>query len=141
MALIGPVPDNKSARTSHKSPLRHHHPIIFSSYWRISTIRHEEDKKYRRILETRVVEVGSLSAWAKRAIKISSIAYLLFSRKRVVFARNGKFANFTPYNMQYMPCKSALLVQETLFLPQKALFWSTKFQRVRILQQINIATK
>ena len=54
----------------------------------------------------RVAEVGSLSARAKIAEKISS------SRKYVVFARNFKFTNLSQYNMQYIPCNSALLAQE-----------------------------
>ena len=40
----------------------------------------------------------------------------------VVFARNRKFAKLTQQNMQYIPCNSALLAQEALFLPRKALF-------------------
>ena len=39
-----------------------------------------------------------------------------FRDKCVVFARNCKFANLTQYDMQYMPCNSAFLAQETLFL-------------------------
>ena len=39
-----------------------------------------------------------------------------FSVKCVVFARNRKFAKLTQWNMQYIPCNSALLALETLFL-------------------------
>ena len=45
-----------------------------------------------------------------------------FCVKCVVFARNRKFANLTQWNMQHIPCNSALLAQEALFLPKKALF-------------------
>ena len=41
-----------------------------------------------------------------------------FRNKRIVFACNCKFANLTQYNMQYIPCNSALLAQKTLFLAQ-----------------------
>ena len=44
-----------------------------------------------------------------------------FCDKYVVFARNCKFANLIQYNMQYVPCYSELLAQETLFLTQKSL--------------------
>ena len=42
----------------------------------------------------------------------TSIYY--FRDKRVVFARNRKFANLIQYKMQYLPCNRALLAQETL---------------------------
>ena len=42
--------------------------------------------------------------------------------KCVVFSRNRKFAKLTQWNMQYIPCNSAILAQETLFLTQKTLF-------------------
>ena len=45
-----------------------------------------------------------------------------FCDKCVVFARNCKFASLTQYNMQYIPCNSAFLAQETQFLTQKALY-------------------
>ena len=45
-----------------------------------------------------------------------------FRVKCVVFARNRKFAKLTQLNMQYIPCNSALLAQETLFLTQKGTF-------------------
>ena len=38
-----------------------------------------------------------------------------FRDKCVVFARNCKFASLTQYNMQDIPCNSALLAQETMF--------------------------
>ena len=43
-----------------------------------------------------------------------------FRIKFVVFARNRKFAKLTQRNMQYKPCHSALLAQETRFLTQKS---------------------
>ena len=45
-----------------------------------------------------------------------------FRDKYVVFARNRKFANLTQYDMQYLPCNSAFLAQERLFLTKKAPF-------------------
>ena len=39
-----------------------------------------------------------------------------FRDKGIVFACNCKYANFTQYNMQYVPGNSALFAQETLFL-------------------------
>ena len=41
----------------------------------------------------------------------------------VVFASNFKFANLIQYDMQYIPCNNALLVQETLHCccPKEAL--------------------
>ena len=47
-----------------------------------------------------------------------------FCNKCVVFARNRKFAKLTRWNMQYIPCNSALLAQETLFLTQKGTFFA-----------------
>ena len=38
-----------------------------------------------------------------------------FCDKFVIFARNRKFANLTQIDMQYIPCNSAQLAQETLF--------------------------
>ena len=49
-----------------------------------------------------------------------------FRHKCVVFARNRKFANLTQWNMQYIPCDSALLVQETLFFTQKDTFFAQR---------------
>ena len=69
-----------------------------------------------------MAEVGSLPANAKMATKFSSGAYLLFCDKFIIIARNCKFANLIHYNLQYIPCNSALLAQETLFLTQKGTF-------------------
>ena len=44
-----------------------------------------------------------------------------FCDKFVIIARNRK-ATLTQQNMQYIPCNSALLAQETLFLTQKGTF-------------------
>ena len=49
-----------------------------------------------------------------------------FRVKCVVFARNRKFAKSTQWNMQYIPCNSALLAQETLFLTQKGTFFAQR---------------
>ena len=49
------------------------------------------------------------------------------------------FANLTQYNMQYIPCNSALLAQETLFLNQKGTFFTLDFQKVRKMRQILIS--
>ena len=43
-----------------------------------------------------------------------------FLDKCVVFACNFKFANLIQYDMQYIPCNNALLVQETLLLSQRS---------------------
>ena len=47
-----------------------------------------------------------------------------FCDKCVIFACNRKFANLTHWNMQYIPCNSALLAQETLILTQKGTFFA-----------------
>ena len=71
----------------------------------------------------RGAEVGSLSARAKMATKLLSGAYLLFLRQMRRFCAYCKFANLIQYNMQYIPCNSALLAQETLLLTQKGTFF------------------
>ena len=43
-----------------------------------------------------------------------------FRDKCVVFACTFKFANLIQYDMQYIPCNNALLVQETLLLSQRS---------------------
>ena len=66
-----------------------------------------------------------------------------FRDKCVVFARNCKFANIIQYNMQYIPCNSALLAQETtvfnptqnFFCPKsskKCVNWNKSFYRDKI---------
>ena len=52
-----------------------------------------------------------------------------FCDKCVVFAQNYKFANLIQYNMQYIPCNSALLAKETLFLTQKGTFLAKDLQK------------
>ena len=42
-----------------------------------------------------------------------------FRDKYAVFERNNNFANLIQYKMQYIPCISAHLAQETLFMTQK----------------------
>ena len=59
-----------------------------------------------------------------------------FRDKCVVFARKSKFENVTQYNMQYIPCNSALLAQET---PKTALFLPKYFQKVLNSRQILIS--
>ena len=59
---------------------------------------------YITLRRLRVAEVGSLSA-------------------RAQMARNCKFANLIQYNMQYIPCNSALLAQKNIVVvPKKAPF-------------------
>ena len=43
--------------------------------------------------------------------------------------------------MQYLPCNSALVAQETLFLTQKGTFLPKDLQKVRKWQQILIGDK
>ena len=43
--------------------------------------------------------------------------------------------------MQYIPCNSALLAKETLFLTQKGTFLTKDLQKVRKLRQILIRDK
>ena len=43
------------------------------------------------------------------------------------------FANLTQHNMQYIPCKSALLARETLFLTQKGTFFCPKISKKILL--------
>ena len=65
-----------------------------------------------------------------------------FRDKCDVFARNCKFGNLTQHKMQYLPCNSALLVQETLFLRRKKnTFICPKIskKKVRKSQQISIS--
>ena len=52
-----------------------------------------------------------------------------FRDKCVVFARNRKFAKSTQWNMQYIPCNSALLAQEALFLTQKDTFFAQRYPK------------
>ena len=59
-----------------------------------------------------------------------------FCVKCVVFAHNRKFAKSTHRNMHYIPCNSALLAQETLFLTQKGTFLPKDLQKVRKSRQI-----
>ena len=61
-----------------------------------------------------------------------------FSHKCVIFVRNCKFANQIQYIMQYVPCDSALLAQETLFLTQKGTFLPKDLQKVCKSRQILI---
>ena len=59
----------------------------------------------------------------------------LFSRgKCVVFARNCKFASLTQYDMQYIPCNSALLSQEILFC------YSWQIERLKSWLSCNVYT-
>ena len=53
----------------------------------------------------------------------------------------SKFENLIQYNMQNMPCNSALLAQEKLFLTQKGTFLPKDLQKVRKSRQILIRDK
>ena len=67
----------------------------------------------------RVAELAAFQRGQKWLQKLSSISRACYFRdKCFVFARNCKFANLTQYNynMQCVPCNTALLAQETLFL-------------------------
>ena len=55
--------------------------------------------------------------------------------KCVAFARNFKLAILIQYSMQYIPCISALLAQETVFLTQKSTFFAQRFPKVRKSRQ------
>ena len=50
-----------------------------------------------------------------------------FRDKCVVFVPNCKFANLNQYNMQYIPCNSALLAKEALFLTKTGTFFVQRF--------------
>ena len=66
-----------------------------------------------------------------------------FRDKCVVFARNCKFSNLTQWDMQFIPCNSALLAQETLFLTQKGAFFAEKSGRptIYIMSILYMSTK
>ena len=51
------------------------------------------------------------------------------SNAKIAIARNCKFANLIQYNMQYMPCNSALLAEKTLFLTQIGTFFPQKISK------------
>ena len=71
---------------------------------------------------TRVAELGGKNGHENfRQARIYN-----FCVKCVVFARNHKFAKLTQWNMQYIPCNSALLAQETLFLTQKGTIFAQR---------------
>ena len=83
--------------------------------------------KKNRIFWNRVAELGSLSSGAKMAMKISvKRLFTIFASNASFFVRNRKFAKLTLCNMQYIPCNSALLAQETLFLTQKGTFFAQR---------------
>ena len=64
----------------------------------------------------RVAEVGSLSARATMAMQI--FVWRVFA---IFVVRRLQIANLIQYNMQYLPCYSEVLAQETLPLTQKTL--------------------
>ena len=73
----------------------------------------------------RVAELGSPSSGANNGNENFRQARIYnFRVKCVIFARNRKFAKLTQWNMQYTPCNSALLAQETLFFTQKDIFFA-----------------
>ena len=91
------------------------------------------EKQYIRMImaltwhPSRVAELGSLSSGAKNGNENFCQARIYnFRVKCVVFARNRIFAKLTQWNMQYIPCNSALLAQETLFLTQKGTFFAQR---------------
>ena len=55
--------------------------------------------------------------------------------KCVTFARNCKLSILIQCNMQYIPCISALLAQETVFLTPKSTFFAQRFPKVRKSRQ------
>ena len=70
----------------------------------------------------------------------SRICY--FRDKCVVFARYHKFANLTPYNVQHIPCDSALHAQEALFLTPNKHFFRTRISKNFVNhKKLNITTK
>ena len=78
---------------------------------------------------------------SKNGHKIFRLARIRYLRdKCIAFASNCKVANLIQYNMQYMPCNSDLLAQETRFLTPKSCFFSSKKVR-KSWQSNNIATK
>ena len=67
-------------------------------------------------------------------------ARICYFRNKFIFLRI--IANTIQYFMQYKPCNSALLAQEALFLPKKALFMPKDLQKkVRKSRQILIRDK
>ena len=72
---------------------------------------------------------------ATKGLRQAHICY--FRDKCVVFARNCKCENLIQCDVQYTPCNSALLAQETLF--QKSTFLPKVLQKVCQLQQILIS--
>ena len=76
----------------------------------------------------RVAEVGSLSARATMAMQI--FVWRVFA----IFATNASFLRIIAnlqihYEMQFLPCNSALLAQDTLFLTQKGTFFCQKISK------------
>ena len=71
---------------------------------------------------------------AKMAMKIVVKRVFTISATNALFLR--AIANLTQSNMQYMPCNSALLAQETLFLTQKGTFLPKDLQKVRKSRQV-----
>ena len=86
--------------------------------------------------KTRATEVGSLSARAKMSTQI--FVRHIFA----IFATNASFLraieNLIQYNVQYIPCKNALLAQKHWCCPKKALFCPQVSQKVRKSQRILI---
>ena len=76
---------------------------IYTKKLPIDPIDHHTNNHFFSFIvpETRMAEVGSLSARAKMAKKLLSSAYLLSSRQMRRFVRDCKFANLIQWNMQY----------------------------------------
>ena len=66
----------------------------------------------------------------RRGQKFRQAHICYFRDKCVVFACNCKFANLNQYVVQYLPCYTVLLPQETLLLSQKSTFLPQVFQKV-----------
>ena len=107
---------------------------IFHSFMALISIFHCKNTLKRasesRVFRPRVAELGSLSSESKKNHENFCQMHIYnFHDKCVVFARNHKFANLTQYNMQCIPCKSALRAQGTLFLAKKGSFFAQRYRQ------------
>ena len=68
---------------------------------------------------------------------------IIVKRVFTILASNASFLRVIAnlQNMQYIPCNSALLAQETLFLTQKGTFLPKDIQKVCKSRQISIRDK
>ena len=117
--------------SSHIWILKHH----FSTYAPLDHRRlHQRSSKYIRSFETLMIqwrliatffsiEVEGGRSWhpsdeGKNGYKIFRQTHICYFRDKCVVLH--VITNLIQYNMQYMPCYSAILVQETLFLTHKS---------------------